>query len=79
MGKMKGWGKMAKTFIINIDRFNDDSDIKKIETYFNENLKGIEDLKFDLAYKLVTVRYNESIGTPKNILDAFEYLGYPVR
>jgi len=70
---------MAKTFIINIDNLVDDSDIKKIETYFKEHLKGIEKLKFELPYKLVTVRYNESIGSPKNILDAFEHLGYPVR
>ena len=70
---------MAKTFMLNIERLNDESDVKKIENYFKENLKGIEDLKFELSYQLVSVRYNESIGTPKNILDAFEYLGYPVR
>ena len=70
---------MAKTFIINIDNLVDDSDIKIIETYFNKHLNGVENLKFEISYKLVTVRYNESVGSPKNILDAFEHLGYPVR
>jgi hypothetical protein len=79
LNERRGVEKMAKTFIINIEGLNDDSDSKKIENYFAENLKGIEDLKFDFSYQLVTVRYNEGIGTPKNILDAFERLGYPVR
>jgi len=70
---------MAKTFVLNIANLNNDADIKKIQDYFEHNLKGIEDLKFELSFKLVTIRYNESVGSPKNILDALDYLEYTVR
>ena len=70
---------MAKTFVLNIANLKNEDDVKKIQDYFDHNLKGIEDLKFELSFKLVSIRYNESVGSPKNILDAFDSLGFTVR
>lgn len=70
---------MVKTFMINVENLVTNEDAKKIEDYFKTNLEGVENLDINLSLKLVSVRYNDSIGSPKYILDAFNRLGYKVR
>ena len=70
---------MVKTFMINVENLKTDEDVKKIESYFETNLDGVEKLDINLSLKLVSVRYNDSIGSQKYILDAFNRLGYTVR
>lgn len=76
---MGGETGMAKTFILSIENLKQDSDIKVIKDYFDLNLKGIEDVQLSLSMGIATVRYNEGVGSPKLILDAFNKIGYPVR
>ena len=70
---------MAKTFMLNVDNLSSNKDEKKIRDYFETNLDGVEKLDINLSLKLISVHYNEGIGSPKYILDAFNHLGYTVR
>jgi len=70
---------MSKTFILNIRNLNGETDAENIRDYFRNNLEGIESLDINLNLSLVSVKYTESIGSPKYILDALDRLGYPVR
>ena len=70
---------MAKTFMLNVDNLSSNADEKKIRDYFETNLDGVEKLDINLSLKLISVHYNEGIGSPKYILDAFNHLGYTVR
>lgn len=70
---------MAKTFMLNVENLSSNADIEKIKSYFETNLEGVEKLDINLSLKLVSVHYNEGIGSPKYILDAFNHLGYTVR
>ena len=69
---------MAKTFMLNVDNLSSNEDEKKIRDYFETNLDGVEKLDINLSLKLISVHYNEGIGSPKYILDAFNHLGYTV-
>lgn len=70
---------MAKTFMLNVDNLSSNEDEKKIRDYFETNLDGVEKLDINLSLTLISVHYNEGIGSPKYILDAFNHLGYTVR
>ena len=70
---------MAKTFILNIKNLNGDADEIKIRDYFRSNLDGIEQLDINMTLSLVSVKYTESVGSPKYIIDALDRLGYTVR
>ena len=70
---------MAKTFMLNVDNLSSKKKKKKIRDYFETNLDGVEKLDINLSLKLISVHYNEGIGSPKYILDAFNHLGYTVR
>ena len=70
---------MAKTFMLNVDNLSSNEKKKKIRDYFETNLDGVEKLDINLSLKLISVHYNEGIGSPKYILDAFNHLGYTVR
>ena len=70
---------MAKTFMLNVDNLSSNEDEKKIRDYFETNLDGVEKLDINLSLKLISVHYNEGIGSPKYILDAFNHLGYTDR
>ena len=70
---------MAKSFMLNVENLSSNEDIEKIKSYFETNLEGVEKLDINLSLKLVSVHYNEGIGSPKYILDAFNHLGYTVR
>lgn len=70
---------MAKTFMLNVENLSSNEDVEKIKSYFDTNLEGVEKLDINLSLKLVSVHYNEGIGSPKYILDAFNHLGYTVR
>lgn len=70
---------MAKIFMLNVENLSSNEDVEKIKSYFDTNLEGVEKLDINLSLKLVSVHYNEGIGSPKYILDAFNHLGYTVR
>ena len=70
---------MGKSFMLNIENLNSEADVVKINEYFTTNLKGVEKIDTNLSLRLVTIHYNETIGSPKYILDAFSHLGYSVR
>lgn len=70
---------MVKTFMLNLENLNTTEDAQRIKDYFNTNLEGVEKLDINLSLKVVSVRYNDSIGSPRYILDAFSRLGYTVR
>lgn len=70
---------MSKTFILNIQNLSSDADAAKITEYLQANLEGIEALDINMSMSLVTVKYNETIGSPKYILDALDRIGYTVR
>ena len=65
--------------MLNVENLSTNEDVEKINAYFETNLEGVEKLDINLSLKLVSVRYNEGIGSPKYILDAFNRLGYTVR
>ena len=52
---------MVKTFMINVENLKTDEDVKKIESYFETNLDGVEKLDINLSLKLVSVRYNDDM------------------
>ncbi|HAX72059.1 MAG TPA: copper chaperone [Firmicutes bacterium] len=70
---------MAKTFMLSISNLKDHHDVKIIEDYFYNNLKGVEKVDVNLTLNLVSVTYNDSIGSSNYILDALNRLGYSVR
>ncbi|MTL37736.1 copper chaperone, partial [Turicibacter sanguinis] len=43
---------MVKTFMINVENLKTDEDVKKIESYFETNLDGVEKLDINLSLKL---------------------------
>lgn len=69
---------MTKTFVLNIENLNSTEDTAKIEDHFMGR-PGVEDIEFEMDLKIVTIHYNESIGSPNKLLQAFTKLGYPVR
>ena len=68
---------MSKTFILNIDNLKTNDDIKRIQQHF-DTIVGIENLDIDTNLSIVSIRYNENVGSPNSILESFETLGYPV-
>ena len=69
---------MSKTFILNIDNLKSNDDIKRIKQHFS-TVVGIEKVDIDTELNIVSIRYNENVGSPNAILESFETLGYPVR
>ena len=69
---------LSKTFILNIRNLDTVEDAVKIENHFM-NLPGVEKVDIEMALNIVSLRYNESVGSPHQLLEAFEQLGYPVR
>jgi len=68
---------MSKTFILNIDNLKTNDDIKRIQQHFSTTV-GIEKLDIDADLNIVSIRYNENVGSPNSILESFDALGYPV-
>lgn len=69
---------LSKTFMLNIRNLDTAEDAAKIEEYFM-NRSGIEKVDIEMDLNIVSLRYNENFGSPQQLLDALEYLGYPVR
>ena len=69
---------MIKTFILNIENLNTAEDVTKIEDYFM-SFSGVEKIEIEMSLSIVSLYYNESIGSPHKLLEAFDKLGYPVR
>lgn len=69
---------LIKTFILNIENLNTAEDVTKIEDYFM-SFSGVEKIEIEMSLSIVSLYYNESIGSPHKLLEAFGKLGYPVR
>jgi len=69
---------MSKTFVLNINNLHSTDDALKIRTYFLDH-PGIEKVDIEMELNIVSLRYNESVGSPYKLLEAFTTLGYPVR
>jgi len=69
---------LAKTFVLNIENLKTDEDVVKIENYFLSR-PGVEKIEIEMSLSLVSIRYNEAVGSPHTLLEAFNRLGYPVR
>lgn len=69
---------MTKTFILNIENLHSAEDVTKIRDHFM-NRPGIEKVDIEMGLKLVSLRYNDQVGSPSKLLEALDYLGYSVR
>ena len=69
---------MTKTFVLNIENLNSAEDVAKIEDHFMSR-PGVEKVEIEMDLKIVSLSYNESVGSPNKLLEAFNHLGYPVR
>ena len=69
---------MTKTFVLNIENLNTIEDATKIEHYFM-NRPGVEKVEIEIDLNIVSLRYNDTVGSPHQLLEAFDRLGYPVR
>jgi len=69
---------VTKTFVLNIENLNSAEDVAKIEDHFMSR-PGVEKVEIEMDLKIVSLSYNESVGSPNKLLEAFNHLGYPVR
>ena len=69
---------MTKTFVLNVKNLNAAEDAAKIEDYFMSR-PGVEKVDIEMNLSIVTLHYNEAVGSPNKLLEAFDHLGYPVR
>ena len=69
---------MTKTFVLNIENLNSDEDAIKIKDHFMSR-PGVEKVEIEMDLNIVSLSYNESVGSPNKLLEAFGKLGYPVR
>jgi hypothetical protein len=64
--------------VLNIENLNSAEDAAKIENHFMSR-PGVEMVEIEMNLKIVSLRYNEGVGSPNKLLEAFGQLGYPVR
>lgn len=64
--------------MLNVKNLETEEDVKKIENHFL-NQPGVENVKVELSLKIVTLYYNDGVGSPHQLLRSFDTLGYPVR
>ena len=69
---------LTKSFVLNVTNMDTDADATKIRDHFM-NIHGVEKVDIEMSLKLVSLYYNEEVGSPHKLLMAFETLGYPVR
>ena len=69
---------LTKTFVLNIENLNTAEDAVKIEDYFM-NHPGVEKVEIEMNLSIVFLHYNDTVGSPNKLLEAFGQLGYPVR
>lgn len=69
---------MSKTFVLNIRNLETAEDAAKIEDFFMKKT-GVEEVEVEMDLNIVSLRYNDTFGSPYKFLEAFEQLGYPVR
>jgi len=69
---------LTKTFVLNIKNLNAAEDVAKIKDYFMSR-PGVEKVDIEMSLSIVTLHYNEAVGSPNKLLEAFDQLGYPVR
>jgi len=64
--------------VLNIRNLETAADAVKIEDYFMSK-PGVEQVDIEIDLNIVSLRYNEAVGSPHQLLEAFERLGYPGR
>jgi len=64
--------------MLNIANLNTTNDEMKIRNHFMD-IRGVEKVDIVLELKIVTLHYNEEIGSPHKLLTAFSDIGYEVR
>ena len=69
---------MTKTFILNLENLDTVEDAEVIESHFLKR-PGVEKVAVELSLKLVSLYYNEKVGSTHKLLEAFGTLGYNVR
>jgi len=69
---------LAKTFVLNLENLETTADAQKIENHFLKR-PGVEKVAVELGLKIVSLHYNEDVGSPHKLLEAFTKLGYPVK
>jgi len=69
---------LAKTFVLNLENLETPADVKRIESHFLDR-PGVEKVDIELGLKIVSLHYNEDVGSPHKLLEAFTNLGYPVK
>lgn len=69
---------LTKSFVLNVENLNTDADAAKIKEYF-KNVAGVVKVDIEMSLKLVSLHYNEEVGSAYKLLTAFDTLGYPVR
>lgn len=69
---------MTKTFVLNLENLETTADVQKIESHFLSR-PGVEKIDVELGLKIVSLYYNEEVGSPHKLLEAFTTLGYPVK
>ena len=69
---------LTKSFVLNVANLNTDADATKIRDHFL-NMTGVEKVNIEMTLKLVSLYYNEEVGSPHKLLTALDDLGYPAR
>ena len=69
---------MTKSFVLNVKNLTTADDVAKIQNHF-ATIHGVEKVDIELELKLVSIHYNEDIGSPSKLLTTLDGLGYPVR
>jgi len=68
----------TKTYVLNIGNLNTTEDADKIKEYL-ANQPGVEKVDIEMSLSIVSINYNETVGSLNEIHKAFDRLGYPVR
>lgn len=69
---------MTKTFVLNVRNLKTEEDAAKIEQHFM-TLPGMEKIEIEMNLSIVSLYYNDAVGSPQKLLEAFDIIGYPVR
>ena len=69
---------LVKTYVLNLENLNTAEDAAKIESYWMDQ-PGVEKIDIEMSLSMVSIYYNESIGSLNKVLESFKKLGYPAR
>ena len=69
---------LSKSYVLNIENLKTAEDAAKIEAYLLDQ-PGVEKVDIEMSLSIVSIYYNESVGSVNKLLESFSRLGYPVR